>query len=115
MQRLVLDQAGLHDVAILAPNQDSRFYQEFSHHVDGAGGLKFISYVWTGAVGADLLHKVLLQLRPLAKNQKYVDELYHHILNGWVQQIERRQGLGDLKKYMADAAEGLAAIDLDGN
>lgn len=115
LQRLVLDQAGLQDVAILAPNQDSRFYQEFSRHVDGAGGLKFISYVWTGAVGADLLHKVLLHLRPSAKNPEYVNERYRHYLDGWVWRIERRQGLGDLKKYMADVAEGLAAIDRNGH
>lgn len=115
LQRLALDQADLHEAAILSPNQDSRMYQEFSRLVSGAGGLKFVRFLWTGSVGADLLHKVLLRLRPMAKISDHVDGVYRQIIDGWVQQVEKRPGLDALQRYMRDAAEILSAISLDGH
>ena len=115
LQRLALDRAGLCDAAILAPNQESRFYQEFTRQVTGASGLKFISYLWTSSVGADLLQKVLLQLRPLASEPDQVDAIYQQLIDGWVRRIEDRQPLGDLGRYMNDAAATFATIPLNGN
>ncbi len=115
LQRLALDQAGLRDAALLAPNQDSRFYQEFTRQVTGASGLKFISYLWMSSVGTDLLKKVLLQLRPLAMDSDHVDSIYQQLMDGWVRRVECRRGLGELQSFMHDAADTLAAIPLNGN
>ena len=57
--RMVLDEIGLPDVPIYAPNQDDRFYKELNI----VGG-KFSRLGWRAVVATDLLIKMLHETRP---------------------------------------------------
>ncbi len=80
LQRLVLEYAGVQDIPVIAPNQDSSFYHEFmdslndgSHRVSMTG---FMTRIWIALVGIDLLHKVVLRLRPIAKDPSQAQKIY---------------------------------------
>ena len=66
LHRLILRYAGAEDVPVIAPNQDSSFYKEFTESLDGSTAGKFMKDVWVAVVGIDLLRKLILRLRPFA-------------------------------------------------
>ncbi len=111
LQRLVLRQNGLEHVPMIAPNQDSHFYNEFRQTISGAGRMTFMKDVWTATVGVDLLTKVLLRLRPFVRDAAAVRHAYEEALHGWVRLVEERRGLRALVEFMDGIAGRFAALE----
>ena len=104
LQRLVLRYAGLDEVTIVSPNQDTSFYEEFAGST-GKGRSRFMLDAWIAMIGIDLLGKLLLKIRPYAKDKEIVRQLYDECLRVWLDAAENRMPFGRRKKLMADFAQ----------
>lgn len=69
--KMVLEQLGLPDVPIFAPNQDTTFYSDL-----GIVGKDFTLRAWKGIVAYELLTKSLHETRPYERSKGSADELY---------------------------------------
>ncbi|MGA2323875.1 MAG: acyl-CoA dehydratase activase [Sedimentisphaerales bacterium] len=94
MGRLILKQAGVDEAIIVSPNQDSNFYGQlvgsFDGSANGTGLGIFMKDIWTAVVGIDLLHKLVLRLRPYAIEPKQAQEVYEKCVRQWVEAVERK-------------------------
>lgn len=114
LQRLVLGYAGLDEAMIVSPNQDTSFYEEFAGSTD-KGRSKFMLDVWIVMIGIDLMGKLLLKIRPYAKDKKAVRQIYDEWLKIWLNAAENRTPFSQRKKLMADCARRFSEIELDFN
>jgi predicted nucleotide-binding protein (sugar kinase/HSP70/actin superfamily) len=73
--RLILDELGLPDVPVYAPNQDETFYRELGI-VDG-----FSRLAWWGIAAIDLLEKRLRETRPFEKEKGLTEKVYWECLH----------------------------------
>ncbi|MEK6530885.1 MAG: acyl-CoA dehydratase activase [Deltaproteobacteria bacterium] len=85
-QRLILDEVGLKDVPIYAPDQDGTFYKDLGS-IDG----NFKRLAWWGIVAADLLHKRLLETRPYEKSAGDSEKLYWDSIHKVCDAIRRKK------------------------
>jgi len=115
MHRLILKYAGAADVPVIAPNQDGGFYKQLSVSFNGSGEQGFMKDAWTALVGPDLLHKVILRLRPFAVDAGQAQAVYDRSLQRWVEAVENHSSLSRLTELMASIAAELAAVELDNN
>jgi predicted nucleotide-binding protein (sugar kinase/HSP70/actin superfamily) len=113
LHRLVLRYAGAADVPVIAPNQDSGFYGQLNRMLDGSAG-SFLKDVWTGIVGLDLLHKVILRVRPFAEDRTHAQQMYEKLRGQWLAAVESRLPLARMQELMGTIADYLAAVKLDG-
>jgi predicted nucleotide-binding protein (sugar kinase/HSP70/actin superfamily) len=114
LHRLILRYAGAGDVPVIAPNQDSSFYKEFTESVDGSTQ-KFMKDIWVSVVGIDLLRKLILRLRPLAVTARQAQQVYDQSVRQWTQAVEHRFSFSQMRRLMETIAEDFAGIKLDGN
>ncbi|MCI4626204.1 MAG: acyl-CoA dehydratase activase [Candidatus Magnetoovum sp. WYHC-5] len=70
-QKLILDKAGLNDVQIFAPVQDTTFYKDL-----GIAGTDFVKRTWQGIIAYELLVKCLHETRPFEKQHGAAEALY---------------------------------------
>ena len=114
MQRLILKHAGINDAIVVSPNQDSSFYSHFVNSFDGSAGftgsVTFMKDIWASIVGIDLLHKLILRLRPFAVEPKQAQEVYEKCLRQWVEAVERRT---DKVRIFEQFAEEFAKVKLN--
>jgi len=105
LQRLVLDDLGMHKVPIYAPNQDDSFYEEL-----GIIGKDFSRYAWQGVLYVDLLQKCLHEIRPYEVNHGETDGIYRHYLAG----IDRamKSGNGKIPDLLDNAQADFLAVKL---
>jgi predicted nucleotide-binding protein (sugar kinase/HSP70/actin superfamily) len=89
--RLVLDELGLKDVPLYAPNQDESFYQTL-----GAVGAKFTRLAWQGIIAVDILEKKLRETRPYEKVSGEADKVYQYFLKKVSLAIKRGENLTDI-------------------
>lgn len=113
LQRMVTAQIQRPDVTVLSPNQDNDFYGEFARSLKGVSATTLVKDFWKAAVGCDLLHKVLLRVRPYAKDPLAVETVYRQLLDGWCKQVEQRKSVKELTSFMEDAARQLANVPSD--
>ncbi len=113
MHRLVLKYAGAEDVCVLSPNQNNNFYKEIEKSIEGNGKNYFVRDLWIGLIGVDLMGKVLLKLRPIAKDAEEVQNIYDRSLKQWSAALEKRSGLSAMTKEIKTIAESFAGIELD--
>lgn len=113
LQRLVLRYAGVSDVPVIAPNQDSRFYKQLSVSFNGSAAKGFMKDAWIAIIGPDLLHKVILRLRPFAAEPAEAQTVYDRSLQRWVKAVENHSSLSRLSELMASIADEFAAVKLD--
>ncbi len=117
LQQLILEYAGAQDTPVIAPNQDSSFYHEFMDSLnDGSRRVSmtgFMTRVWIAIVGVDLLHKVLLRLRPIAKDPSQAQKTYQLALDRWVQAVERRDSFSAMRRLMESIADEFSRVELD--
>jgi predicted nucleotide-binding protein (sugar kinase/HSP70/actin superfamily) len=73
--RGVLDDLGLEEVPVFAPNQDEGFYEAL-----GAVGDDFVLHAWKGVVAIQLLLKCLHATRPYEQRPGSADELHRQHL-----------------------------------
>ena len=117
MGRLILKHAGVDEAIIVSPNQDSNFYSQLVSNFDGTGLGTFMKDIWTAGVGIDLLHKLVLRLRPYAIEPKQAQEVYEKCLQRWVEAVERktddRGQKTDKVRIFEQFAEEFAKVKLD--
>ncbi|MCD6395267.1 MAG: CoA activase, partial [Planctomycetes bacterium] len=113
MQKLVLKYAGAANVPVISPNQDSNFYKELMGNIDSRFKSAFMKRIWTGVVGVGLLEKVVLRVRPFAKNRDQAQAVYQEALEGWVELIAARAGEVELCRFMESTAERFDSVEVD--
>ncbi|MGB8225385.1 MAG: acyl-CoA dehydratase activase [Sedimentisphaerales bacterium] len=112
MQRLVLKYAGLPEAFVVSPNQDTTFYEELAGCTD-KNRSRFMLDAWVVMVGIDLLGKLLLKVRPYARDRKAVGQIYDECLKIWIKAAENRAAFSRQKKLMADFARRFSALEFD--
>jgi len=113
MHKLVLKTAGFEGCKVISPNQDGSFYKEFSRAVGGVSTNEFMKSAWTATVGIDLLAKVILRLRPFAKDKQQAQITYDLAIQKWTGAIENRVNLTGLCELMEEIAVQLAMVPVD--
>jgi len=113
LHRLILRYAGVENALVIAPNQDSSFYKEFMASVDGSSVTGFLRSIWIAMVGADLLHKLILRLRPFAADAQHAQQVYETLLRQWTKAVENRRSLPEMRELMGTIADYFAAVELD--
>jgi len=116
LQQLILRYAGIQDTPVIAPNQDSSFYREFMESLNGSRRTSttgFMTSVWIAIAGIDLLHKVVLRLRPVAKDPRQVQRAYERALLWWVQAVEKRSSFSTMRKLMESIADEFSSLEMD--
>jgi len=114
LHRLILRYAGKGDVPVIAPSQESGFYRELSRTFAVSGSTNFMRDLWVAIVGIDLMHKVIMRIRPFARDKRQAQQIYKKLRNQWVEAVERRASFAQLRDMMASFADYFAAIELDG-
>ena len=112
LQKLVLGYAGLDKATVVSPNQDTSFYEEFAGSTDKERS-RFMLDAWIAMVGIDLMGKLLLKIRPYAKDKEAVRQVYDEGLRMWLDAAENRVPFGQRKKIMADFARRFSRIEFD--
>ncbi|MHC4337386.1 MAG: acyl-CoA dehydratase activase-related protein, partial [Planctomycetota bacterium] len=113
LQRLVLKYAGSEDVPVIAPDQDTQFHRVFMDSIDSSRPMDFLRGLWTAIVGADLLHKVIMRIRPFANNPRHAQQVYQTLLNQWIKAVENRRTLPEMRRLMGTIAEYFGTIELN--
>jgi predicted CoA-substrate-specific enzyme activase len=113
LHRMILRQAGVRDAIIISPNQNNNFYEELVGGMGNGNGRGFMKDVWAAAAGVDLLHKVILKLRPYARDPGEAQRVYDRCVESWCREVEKRKNMEEMAKVMAGIAEELAGVDLD--
>jgi predicted nucleotide-binding protein (sugar kinase/HSP70/actin superfamily) len=106
MQRLLLDEAGLHDLEIVSPNADNG-YQGL-----GEKPTRFRRLAWQGIVGVDLLRKLRHEHRPYERHEGDTDRAYQASLRSFLEAIEQGGGKRAVRA-LSQAGERFAALDVD--
>jgi len=113
LHRLILKYAGVEGVSVIAPNQESGFYSELTSTFEGASSSGFMRSAWISIIGVDLMHKVILRLRPYAKDPAYAQKVYEKLLGQWAQAVENRASFKELKELMSAFVDYFGALELD--
>jgi predicted nucleotide-binding protein (sugar kinase/HSP70/actin superfamily) len=113
MHSLILKYAGLPNVPVIAPNQDTNFYRQFTQSVNGSGASSFMKDVWAATVGVDLLQKLILRLRPYAADTTHAQRIYQASLKRWVCAVENRRSISQLRRLMDSIRDDFAEVKLD--
>jgi len=104
--------AGLPEAFVVSPNQDTTFYEELAGCTD-KNRSRFILDAWIVMVGIDLLGKLLLKVRPYAKDKKAVGRIYDECLKIWIEAAENHAAFSRQKKLMADIVRRFSALEFD--
>lgn len=110
MHKLILKYVGAQNAPVLAPNQSDGFYSQLARNIKGPTKLTFTKDIWTAAIGIDLLNKLLLRLRPFARQPQHAQQIYDQALKGWIKFVENRAGLKKLIHFMKSVAEKFGSI-----
>ena len=110
MHKLILKYIGAQNTPVIAPNQSDGFYGQLAKNIKGSTKLAFTRDIWTAAVGIDLLNKLLLRLRPFAKQPQRARQIYNRALKDWIKLVENRAGLKKLIHFMKSVAEKFGSI-----
>ena len=113
MHKLILKVAGFEGCKIISPNQDGSFYKEFARAVGGVTTNEFMKKAWIATAGIDLLAKVILRLRPFAKDKNEAQLAYDSTIREWIKAVEKRTNFAGLCELMEEISEQLAAVPVD--
>ncbi len=113
LHKLILRYAGAGNVPVITPNQDSSFYHELAESLGGCSVNGFLKDVWVSTAGMDLLGKLILKLRPFAKERQHAQLVYENSIKQWVKAIEERKSVHQMKELMEVIARDFAALELD--
>ena len=113
MHSLILKYAGLPNVPVIAPNQDTNFYRQFTQSVNGSAIGSFMKNVWAATVGVDLLQKLILRLRPYAADTAHTQRIYQASLKRWISAVENRRSISQLRRLMDSIGDDFAEVKLD--
>ncbi len=85
--RMVLDDLGMTEVPIFAPNQDTGLFDSLEQV-----GSRFVLTAWRGIVSVDLLTKCLHETRPYEIHKGSADAAYQHHLGRLVKSLRGTNG-----------------------
>jgi predicted nucleotide-binding protein (sugar kinase/HSP70/actin superfamily) len=105
-QRMLLDEAGLHEVEIVSPSA-ANGYQGV-----GDKSLRFRRLAWQGVVGVDILLKLRHEYRPIERETGATDRVYWACLEDLAEAI-RDGGGRRAVRAIARAGERFAALEVD--
>ncbi len=88
LQRKILRDIGLDNLAIYSPQQDAEFYNDL-----GIVGRDFTKIAWRGVVAVDILDKMYRSIRPYALDKVKVDQIYQKGLALIEERIEKKEDL----------------------
>jgi len=103
--RNVLDEMGFENVPVLAPHQDTSFYDDL-----GITGYGWDRLAWQGIVAGCYLERALLQTRPYELNQGETDATYWECMNELSSAVRSKQPLIPI---IERAKERFRAIPVD--
>jgi predicted nucleotide-binding protein (sugar kinase/HSP70/actin superfamily) len=113
LHRLVLKYAGVAGVPVIAPDQDTNFHKAFMDTIDSSSPIAFLKSLWIAIVGADLLHKLIMRLRPFAADPRHAQRVYQTLFNQWLEAVEKRSSYAELRRLMGTIADYFATIELN--
>jgi predicted nucleotide-binding protein (sugar kinase/HSP70/actin superfamily) len=113
LHRLILNYVGAENVPIISPNQDTNFYKELAQNVDHSTSTEFTRRIWTSVIGIDLLQKLILRLRPFAKNAGHAQSIYNKAFSDWISAVESRLDVKKAVELMGSIAKDFESIQLD--
>ncbi|VAX23390.1 Activator of 2-hydroxyglutaryl-CoA dehydratase [hydrothermal vent metagenome] len=105
VQRIVLDDIGMHDVPLLSPDGD------LGYNEMGNLGTKFLRASWRGVVIVDILQKLLHETRPHELNVGETERVYKECLDEACNVIERNSE--NLFDYAWKIKERFMAVSVD--
>jgi predicted nucleotide-binding protein (sugar kinase/HSP70/actin superfamily) len=76
LHRIILDDLGLQDTPIYAPNQGPSFFDDL-----GSMGIKFLFLTWDGMCAVDGLEAKSRMIRPYEKHTGITDKIYNNALS----------------------------------
>jgi len=104
LHRFVLNEQGLDEVPIFAPNQNEDFYQTLASMGDD-----LIRRSWQGAVSADILSKALFQTRPYELKKGETDRVYKAGLDKLVKALESGADMAPVMKEIRAEFQSIPA------
>ncbi|MHC4264513.1 MAG: acyl-CoA dehydratase activase [Planctomycetota bacterium] len=113
LHRLILNYMGAENVPVFAPNQDTDFYETIANNVDHSSGFEFIKKVWTAMIGVDLMHKLIMRLRPFAQDPEMAQQVYDNDLKKWIQAVENNLDVSQAADIMESIAKDFESITID--
>ncbi len=113
LQRLILKQAGVENIPVISPNQDNEFYKSLNAQTNHNRGGSFSKTAWISVIGIDLLDKVILRIRPYARDSRYADLVYQDCIAEWVRAIARADDFSRMRKLMKRITERILTVELD--
>jgi len=109
LQRLILKQVGFPDtIPVVAPNQDSTFYDKFKEFKKDPTRLAF-----DGIAAIDLIFKVLLKIRPYELQPGQADKAYQECIHQIVAAIDNGVSEKKLVGEVKLCADRLAQVPID--
>jgi len=115
MHKLILKYAGNPNIPVISPNQDGSFYKEFAKSTNNTSAINFMKHIWAAAVGIDLLGKLILKIRPFADDPDFAEHIYQQTLRQWIQAVEKRKGIKQMRYLMKSIADEFSTIRLNHN
>jgi len=88
LHRLILDELGLENVPIYAPNQGPSLFDDL-----GPMGFKFLLRVWDGLCAVDALENKTRRIRPYELNPGAADKIYDQTLDDLIANVEQNRSL----------------------
>ena len=73
----------------------------------------FIKDIWASIAGIDLLHKLILRVRPFAVDAKQAQQVYENCVRLWVEELEKRGPFADKVRLFEKFAEDFAKVKLN--
>ncbi len=106
LHRIILDELGLSQVPIYAPNQGPSLFDDL-----GPMGMKFLTSIWNGICAVDALEAKCRKIRPYEKESGSTDLTYKEILHDLCDLMRAGQGI---EKRLKLASQSLARITTNG-
>jgi len=102
LHRIILNNLGLKDVPIYAPNQGPSLFDDL-----GPMGIRFLFLAWDGICAVDGLEAKVRKIRPYELNKGETDSIYTEILNSICKNIERGKSIISILKYARSHLNGI--------
>ena len=108
LQKILLQEAGMPDVPIVDPGDDSTFYDSWGAAMGDSSRLS-----WNAMCVGSALSRCQLALRPYEKEAGVTDALYERLLKEAIALIEKKPEERQIAAFAAQAAKAFAALPVD--
>jgi len=106
--KILLNEAGLPDIPVIAPNQDKQFYRDFSQFAKNPTRL-----AWIAINAIDTFTKALLHIRPYEVVEGETNRVYERARDGLCRLIESNPPEEEIYLLIDGMADTFRAVDVD--